>query len=270
MKQEHANLRWGYLTQAEVQAKADACRTEDYIHAGFSEGPYKPAYLDLTGKKYSFVFENGTVFSYEFSGLHELVWSDGKETHTDYAEVLPSRDGVIFINHFVKGSNPPEAHMIVFDTGNGLVTACVAKICNPYNPREVVREFLFGLEEGYADPGYRHDYTDEMVGNTICWTYDGEFSIKHIYIHPAFYTYVMEPYPGGGSWVASNPANYIKIRDGLYIFTFVEERQTGTQGFFLMDLQELHDVGSFFGMPGALMECYTFGAVGQFGEPYTK
>ena len=70
------------------------------------------------------------------------------------------------------------------------------------------------------------------------------------------------------SWVASNPADYVKINDHMYIFSFVEERQAGTQGFFLINMELLHDVGSFFGVQAHGMECCTFGAKGELSSPY--
>ena len=72
----------------------------------------------------------------------------------------------------------------------------------------------------------------------------------------------------GNCWMASNPADYVKITDDVFIFSFVEERQGGTQGFFVINTKELHDVGSFFGLQPHGLECYTFGAKGEWSEPF--
>lgn len=109
-----------------------------------------------------------------------------------------------------------------------------------------------------------------MVGKSILWTYHDkeDVRIRHIYTAPLYYTYIMKQ--GEKRWVASNPADYIKINDHMYIFTFVEERQAGTQGFFLINTETLHDVGSFFGVQATGLECCTFGAKGEWSSPYDE
>ena len=70
--------------------------------------------------------------------------------------------------------------------------------------------------------------------------------------------------------MASNPADFVKIADNLYIFSFLEERQGGAQGLFLMDLDEMHDVASFYSINGdQQFECYMAGAVGRFAPMET-
>lgn len=66
--------------------------------------------------------------------------------------------------------------------------------------------------------------------------------------------------------MATNPANYVKIRDELFLFSFVEERQAGLQGLFLIDRKNLHDVGSFFGVGRDHMTCACVGAKGKLKD----
>jgi hypothetical protein len=263
--------RWSALTPADVQMLADKTPPSKYSVGGFTDGDYMPEFVtDLVGREFELVFDDGLAFNYRFTDLHETVWSVvGYESHIDYCDVVRGGDNVYFINHYCGGSVPPESHQIVVDLDNGLVTACVAKLCNPDNAREVYHDFHFGLVRGYRDPGYRHDYTEDMVGKAIYWVYNiGGFDVKHIYTCPTHYT-VCGMLSGDAYWTASNPADYIKIRDGLYIFSFLEERQSGSQGFFLMDLYKLHDVGCFFGVNLEGIECYTVGAKGTWSTMYT-
>ena len=51
-----------------------------------------------------------------------------------------------------------------------------------------------------------------------------------------------------GPWMATNPADYVKVRENMYIFSFVEERQPGLQMLLLIDMEKLHDIGSWFGV----------------------
>ena len=140
----------------------------------------------------------------------------------------------------------------------------------PAAAREVSRTWHFGLIEGYADPGYRHAHTTELVGKAVFWTYyeKEQVRVKHIYSAPLYYSYTMLDPATGNCWMASNPADYVKITDDVFIFSFVEERQGGTQGFFVINTKELHDVGSFFGLQPHGLECYTFGAKGEWSEPF--
>ena len=49
----------------------------------------------------------------------------------------------------------------------------------------------------------------------------------------------------------------------IYFFTWIEERAAGVQGFCLMDLAKMHDVGCFFGLNyDDEFENYMFGAKG--------
>ena len=174
------------------------------------------------------------------------------------------------MQQYVQGSAPPTAHSLVIDTETGLVTLCLATIGVPAAAREVSRTWHFGLIEGYADPGYRHAHTTELVGKAVFWTYyeKEQVRVKHIYSAPLYYSYTMLDPATGNCWMASNPADYVKITDDVFIFSFVEERQGGTQGFFVINTKELHAVGSFFGLQPHGLECYTFGAKGEWSEPF--
>ena len=57
-----------------------------------------------------------------------------------------------------------------------------------------------------------------------------------------------------------------KIRDDLFLFSFVEERQAGLQGLFLIDLKRMHDVGSFFGVARDHMTSACVGAKGELKD----
>lgn len=266
--------RWTNLIASDVQKLCDITPPEKYAHGEYSDGPNCKGYSDaLVGKSLTFRFDEGLVLNYSFNDLHCLSWNDGGEEHTDYCDVTEGAENVYLITHFVKESIPPKAHMIVVDLDNGLVTATIAKLCQiPDNAREAVRDFYVGLTDGYADPGYRHEFTEDMVGKAIYWHYFDEepnFTIKHIYVASNWYT-VCGVKNGKNSWAASNPCAYIKIRKGVYIFTFTEDRQAGSQCFFLMDLIHMHDTGCFFGCATTGLECYTVGAKGEWTTPWSR
>jgi len=258
--------RWKHLTYEEVQAKVDEGTPETYASGGLANGPYKPEYCkELIGRKFDFLFDDFGDIHYEFKDLHELIWKTKKEEHSDYYMGHEFGEGIYFIHHFVKGSNPAEIITLVADTTNGLVTMCHGRLGNEPEPREMAHDFYFGTIAGYDSyPEEKHHFTSDMVGKAIEWTYCEDMQpIKHIYSTEYYYTYVMR---GEDScWVASNPADFVKINDHLYIFSFIEERQAGIQGLFLINTDTLHDVGCFSGINGLNnFECYTVGAKGEW------
>jgi hypothetical protein len=78
---------------------------------------------------------------------------------------------------------------------------------------------------------------------------------------------------GAGSKIFEEPADFVKIKDGVYLFSFVESymatiRGTGNSMCFLMNLNRLYDVGRSFGYNGeGFRENYTFGAYGEYADP---
>jgi len=63
----------------------------------------------------------------------------------------------------------------------------------------------------------------------------------------------------------------VKLRENVYIFSFVEERQTGVQGLFVIDLNDLHDMGCFYGYSTTNITSACIGAIGtRTDELYTE
>ena len=260
--------RWSVFTPQDVQAMVDRATPETM--RGSIPTIYKPELSEkLNGMELRLEFDGKASWVYQIADSTHLRWSKGGEMHEELCEVflLPGTGDVFFINHFCAGSAPGEQHSLVLDLTAGTAAMVVARIGNPEAAREVSREFLFGTVQGLYTGGAVPCFTDELIGKSIIWTYAPQFEIKHIYSMPLYYSYVMKFQDV--CWMASNPADYVKIRDGVYIFSFVEERQAGVQGLFVINLDEMHDVGSFFGVQASGMECYTFGAKGEYAEPYT-
>ena len=261
--------RWKQLTAQEVQQLADSSSPEIYSNLGFSHGPYMPEYSnDLAGLTMTFEFEGLSSCTYTFIDLHTLRWSQDGAEHTEFYMCLPSRPGIYLVQHHIKGSVPPQGRSIIIDRNTGCITLCHAQIGNAASAREVSHTFYFGKIHGTA-PQALHAFTTELVGKAIIWTYKhDDFHVKHIYTSEYYYTYAM--LKGGECWMASNPADFVKIADNLYVFSFLEERQGGAQGLFLMDLDAMHDVASFYSINGEQQfECYMAGAVGRFAPMET-
>ncbi len=255
--------RWRSISGEEVQKKFEESTPEQYGSGGL-QGDYMPAYSEkLIGKIFDFTFDDYETCSYCFTGLHELTWRQGAECHEEYYQGHEAEEGIWFVHHVIKGSCPPQARTLVIDENTGLVTLIHAQFGNGCEAREVARTFHFGRIAGADSTAKLHHFTDELVGVAIQWTYfKDRMAIKHIYSSEYYYTYVMQL--KDLCWMASNPADFVKISDHLYLFSFLEERQAGTQAVFLINMDTLHDVGSFLGINSEeQFESYTIGAKGE-------
>ena len=261
---------WNKLTKEEIQKIVDETSVEQYSMSNMQKGEYMLPFSDkLVGRAFTISFSEELFIKYSFSSQHNLSWSENNSTEAvEYYQALELRENVFLIHHLRKGTKPQQCVTLIINLNDSLVTAVMAQIGNYQSNREVQHQFLFGelAGEKITAPSLRNCFTDELIGKIIDWTYiEGVFSARHIYISEDFYTYMFLNY--NNSWAASNPADYIKISDNLYLFTWLEERQAGIQGLCLMDLNTMHDVGSFFGINSEdKFECYTFGAKGTYGS----
>ena len=256
------------VTAEEVQEMVDNTDLSTFNYNSMMRGPYTPEDSDaLTGCRLSFSAE-GHILEWSFLEKNKLqLIEDGLAYDPTFCQVL-TMDGIIFlVHHLIPEAVPLRCIDLIVDMSTGNATAVLAKLGTAWSARDVDRDFLFGRIEGsFPKEGPLHGFTADMVGRAIVWTYrEGEYEVRHIYTTNHYYTYTMQM--PQGTWVASNPADYVKINDHTYLFTFVEERQPGVQGLFLMDLDKLHDIGSTFGVhetpDGGRVGTTCFGAIGQ-------
>ena len=73
--------------------------------------------------------------------------------------------------------------------------------------------------------------------------------------------------------VHEDPSDYVKIKDGLYVFSLIEEmgarseRKKGNNLLFLMNLKRMYDVGRSYGHNDVgEEENYTYGAYGEYHD----
>lgn len=228
-------------------------------------GPYTPEDSDaLVGRTLEFSGEDRDL-KWQILEKNLLRFTeDGRSYEPVFCQVLTNNGTTFLVHHLIPEADPLRAVDLVLDMATGNATVILARLGTQHSARDVARDFLFGRIKGeFPEEGPLHCFTNDLVGRAIVWTYhDGEYEVRHIYTTNYFYTYTMQT--PDGCWVASNPADYIKINDHTYIFSFVEERQPGVQDLFLMDLDKMHDVGSSFGINGKdRLVSACIGAVGQ-------
>ena len=232
-------------------------------------GPYTPPDVeDLVGKTLAFRGEEKN-YDFRFTGLNELFFKEeGEPEKKCYVNVKTLDGEVYFVNFLVPGYAASRQITLIPDMVSGCATVVDAHVGTVNSNIDVDRDFYFGRLEGDYAGGELHGFTLDLLGKSIIWEYSPKIiKIKHIYNCDIYYTY--KNLTEAGTWMATNPADYVKIRDGLYLFSFVEERQVGIQAVFLIDLSRMHDIGCFYGISSGHLTSSCLGAVGEMADPNT-
>lgn len=209
----------------------------------------------LAGKCLTLRYDDGTVLEYEFLSDRELRYrrqGDSEWLKEEYRANQLDED-LVFMGHYVSGSYPPNSIILALDFSNGCTTCIDAKVYGKYDLHDVIPTYRFGVieTEGLSSPRMlRHCFTRELLGRSFTWTYSDGISSQHIYNAPEYYSWTIftngqpgSPANRAGGFVWSSPCTYIKLRDDVYIVTWVEEKWAGTMGCVAMNLRLMHDCG---------------------------
>ncbi len=249
-----------------------------------------PLCFELTGREFALVMDNGYDYILRFSDREKLEFgTEGEELESYAYDCLKADDDTYFVNFELTGAVPRTGISFVLDMEQGLVTENFCTVGqNPRYPKMPKPKIIFGAirrADGTV-PAKRHGYTDDLVGRAILWSY-GTMSVVHVYSSERYYRLtvsreVMERLKAEdperysemqamvGSRLYEEPGDYIKIKEGIYVFNANEEmacrdRGQGNNLFFLMNLNRMHDVGRSFGHNGdGEPENYTYGAFGTY------
>lgn len=209
----------------------------------------------LKGNTFALLLDGDITVILDFSDPKNMVWTwNGvKQPPCKYGVACaPGMPDVIFLHYYCVGERYPRCVELVLDLATSYCTVIDARLGQiPENPREVVREIHFGEIEDKDHPGgsARHCYTTDLVGRAIHWempAFTGKPPIKHIYLSPKYYGIFMTR--DDACFMSADPAEYIRIRDDLYLVTVVEERRSGIQLSFLINTDLLEDVVGHFGI----------------------
>ena len=263
------------------QAVQEARKT---VFAGLSQ--YRTPYSrELEGKSFDLIFDDGTEMAISFPSRNRMSFNFGDSQYTETAYVMKADNGAYFIMTEVAGSSPREGLMLLLDTDESLVTGDFVKMgAVKERPNLVTREVRFGAIR-YGDeplPKKRHAYTHDLEGKKIDWTYNPSFQITHVYLKNNYYTVAFndemkarlqaarEADPERDARPRMDPyyeedCIYIKLRENLYMFSFIEKNGGGTQGMMIINTDRVHDVGCFWGpSPDGGNEAYMFSAYGRW------
>ncbi len=257
-------------TREEIEkVVAEGFDPDKYAHSRTMKGVYCPPDTDaLVGKSFYLRCEQ-REYGFSFPSINEVVFSEpGEPDKKNYVNVKTLDNEIFFVNFLVPGYATSRQITLIADTKTGCGTVVDAHVGTEYTNIDVGRDFFFGRFDGEFEGGELHGYTTEMVGTAIEWSYgpDAITVQRHIYNSNLYYTY--GNVTKSGAWMATNPADYVKIRDNIYLFSFVEERQGGVQATFLMDLNQMHDVGCFYSAGHEHLSSACVGAIGKKADPF--
>jgi hypothetical protein len=248
-----------------------------------------PLSYELVGRSIELVMDSGYDYELIFKNRKTLTYGLLNGEKKEYAyDCLKADDDTYFVNLEMLDNPEHTVYTFVLDLEQSLVTAVTATIyLNPKVPKLPYTDIVFGAirKEDGSIPAIRHGYTTDMIGKAICWRY-GTLTVIHVYSSERYYRLTMLPEdmermraanpdrPEGffdGPRVYEEPSDYIKIKDGVYVFNMIEsmmargERKQGNNLLFLMNLNRMYDVGRSYGHNGeGNLENYTYGAYGAY------
>ncbi len=250
----------------------------------------QPLSYELDGKHFSLVMDDGNDYEVDFTCEKIKIAKNGEAASEYPYEAMKGDETTFFVNYGERNEIPRKGVTFILDLEQSLVTEVDAYDgWHPKFPHMTKTENIFGAikKEDGTIPSLRHGYTEEMVGKAIHWDY-GNLEVVHVYQSARYYRLTSPPralerlktenperYAAlkareESPEVYEEPCDYIKVKDGLYIFSMneqnmVRQRTAGSNLLFLMNLNRMYDVGRGFGssVDGPL-ENYTYSAYGRW------
>ncbi len=235
----------------------------------------QPNCTELEGEKFHFVMDDGFDFFLNFTGEETLEWNwEGKEPKSATYFCLKGDDKTYLVDYELEeflGKLERENHFFIIDLEQRLVTMARCKVGeNPKFPYLISSKYTFGAIafEGMPLPFKRHVFTTDLLGTRIQWHWSTGMVTRHCYFTSSFYRITA---PGatfgkadrGDEMSQDLPstdeiAQYIKIKDNLYLFSLVEEYRERARSDknppyrsndmkFLQNYDRMYHVGRTFG-----------------------
>ncbi|MBR1586489.1 MAG: MoaF N-terminal domain-containing protein [Clostridia bacterium] len=236
----------------------------------------EPLCYDLKGRAFQLVMDNGCRYALHFLSEEMIAWGEqGKALRWDTYECLKLDDKTYFVNWEIFGTPLRHCLTLVLDLQADLVTAVHARIGEVKTaPYLVTHDIVFGAIKTPGKPlnPMRHAFTPDLTGKNIFWRYSSNFGITHAFITEHFLRVpIGQPrelppdatqeqirerdaeYERRKKHLFEIPAFYVKIREDVYFFGFIEETECrqdptlcGNSLIMVMDTNKIHDIGRCF------------------------
>ncbi|GHT15928.1 hypothetical protein FACS189432_07390 [Bacteroidia bacterium] len=248
--------------------------TQTKAWKGAFEGPGKEKKMMehsniLDNRKFTIQFDNGASWDYEIGENFNMRFREGAgDWKSERYDAFEADDGLVFFTHVTDNDCPIDALQHVIDLKNGLASCIRSTFDNKENPLYPHQQWLFGIikADGITASKARHHFTDELLGHSYTWEYSDDVSSQHVYTTTESFSYAIISSNTGATVMGSFPCKYVKIRDGIYLMSWVEMRSQGIQGILLFNTKTMHDCGTCHGMThDHIFEFNTFGAESRSG-----
>ncbi len=259
-----------------------------------------PSTTELAGRTLAAYLDGMEPVLVSFSDAENLLWAHpGQPCVWERYEAAKADENLFMIKFLLSGRGPALEHVtLVWDTDTHLVTCVKAKLgADEKHPRLVESEVFFGAEKQPHTPltGKRHAYTEDLVGKRIIWRYNPNDEVMHCYCGKDYFRlgksekilaedaseedrahYRRFEERRGIYPVYEEPAYYIKLREGFYLYSVTERNinrllpdQGGNQLLILLNALRVRYIGRVFGYRAdGSVENDFIGAVGGFSpEP---
>jgi hypothetical protein len=254
----------------------------------------QPHCSELEGKSFHFIMDNGYDFDLKFTGKDTCEWNtSGDEPKAAQYECLKGDDTTYLVDYdLVEFLDTPNKvnHFFIIDLEQRLVTRAIYSMGrNPKFPYLVKSEYDFGAieVEGMELPMKRHCFTTQLVGTRVEWHWNTSMLTRHDYYSTSYYR-ITWPKTSSAVEKIGDPfelmpasdeiAQYIKIKENMYLFSLTEELMERIVGDkcqfrsnnmnFLQNYDRMYHVGRTFGTmrkDGVIGPCRTL--FGAFGNP---
>ncbi|MDR1405994.1 MAG: hypothetical protein LBI89_02165, partial [Prevotellaceae bacterium] len=204
----------------------------------------------LDNRAFTVVFDDKTSWDYEIGEAFNMRFREGagawKAERYDAFEI---DDSLVFFAHTTDSDCPTDGLQYAVDLKNGLVTCIRSTFDDAENPRVPRQQWRFGVVKagGVTPAKHRHQFTDELLGHSYTWEYSDEVASQHYYTSTESFSFAIFQNSEVGV-MGSFPCKYVKIRDGVYLMSWIEMRSQGIQGILLFNTKTMHDCGTCHGM----------------------
>ena len=212
------------------------------------------------GKSLTFRGDDGLAVEIRFNNIEELEYrlEGDSDWHTETYSASEIDEDLISLAFYRSGSFPPENYIFALDFKNGCATCISSIMGSKYDLHDPVPHYHFGVieTEGLTPLRiFRHGFTNELLGRAFTQSYSNAMSSIHIYNAPHSYSWTIinnadpgTPANRAGGAVWSSPCEYIKLRDDVYVMSWVEQKWSGHMDTLFRNLRTSRDGGYAYGI----------------------
>ncbi|MDR2773705.1 MAG: hypothetical protein LBC19_02990 [Tannerella sp.] len=204
----------------------------------------------LDNRTFTVIFDDKTTWDYEIGEDFSMRFREGAgEWKSERYDAFEMDDQLVFFAHTTDSDCPMDGLQYAIDLKNGLVTCIRSTFDDEKNPRDPRQQWFFGIikTDGITPSKHRHQFTDELLGRSYTWEYSDEVASQHYYTTTESFSFAIFQNSEVGV-MGSFPCKYVKIRDGVYLMSWIEMRSQGIQGILLFNTKTMHDCGTCHGM----------------------